>query len=301
MDTSQQLYELEATGWKRGVYDDIKATFRAPVVNWIFRTLMANDPDVTRRMWGRVKPVFTTQAFGEFSIAYRDTALSAIEESTTVPTYRADELATSPEKYGELRGQLATFDVVIPRLAVLFEVLDRSLHGETFGDDPASTRTATAPLPEWLDRDRGRPVTMVSLESITDAEDDRSAVVSEIQAFHGFDAETLPSIYRSLAQWPDLLTSLWADFAPVLRDDAFDEVCDRTGVLVDDFVDALAYDPGVTPETLSAWGVDDAQVGDLQDLFREFNRGPVATVLPAVPLFAATVDASGARSVLGTM
>jgi hypothetical protein len=41
MDTDSQLYEVEATGWRRGLYEDVQATFRAPIVNWIFRTLVS--------------------------------------------------------------------------------------------------------------------------------------------------------------------------------------------------------------------------------------------------------------------
>lgn len=293
MDTSKQVYELDANGWQRGVYDDITTTFRAPIVNWIFRTLMANNPAFTRRMWGRVKPVFTTRAFGEFSVAYRDAVLTAVEESMVLPTYRADELALSPVDYAELRGQLATFDVVAPRLAVLFEGLDRSLHGETLGGSPADTRATTAPLPPWLDRDRGRPATMVSVAEIPA---DVTDTVDDIQAFHGFDADSLPSIYRCLAQWPDFLNTSWTDLDATVRGPAFDEACDRTGTLVDEFVRGMAFDPGVTPETLSTWGLDDDRISALQDLFTEFNGGPVATVLPAIPLFAATVDAEGERS-----
>lgn len=294
MDTSRQLYELEASGWQRGVYDDITATFRAPIVNWIFRTLMANEPAFTRRMWGRLKPVFTTRAFGEFSVAYRDTVLSAVEDGADLPTYRSDQLAVAPVEYGELRGQLATFDIVVPRLAVLFETLDRSLHGETLGGDPTASRASTAPMPDWVDRDRGRPATMVSLDGIAD---DLAETVADIQAFHGFDETSLPSIYRCLAQWPDLLHTLWTDLGPVLRGPAFDDACARTDTLVTEFVDSLSYDPGVTPATLATWGLGDDQTEGLQTLFSEFNSGPVATVLPAVPVFAATVDASGERSV----
>lgn len=291
MDTSRQLYELEATGWRRGVYDDITATFRAPIVNWIFRTLMANEPDVTRRLWGRTKPVFTTRAFGQFSVAYRDAVLSAVDDG--LPTYRSEGFPGSPVEYAELRGQLATFDVVGPRLALLFEVLDRSLHGETLGGDPADTRAATAPLPDWLDRGRGRPATMASVDAIAEAVPD---TVADIQAFHGFDESSLPSIYRCLGQWPDFLETLWTDLDPVVRGPAFDEACERTYELVDAFVDELAYDPGVTPTTLATWGLDDEAITELQELFKEFNTGPVATVLPALPVFAATVDAAGERS-----
>lgn len=90
MDTSAQLYETEATGWKRGLYDDIQRTFRAPIVNWIFRTTMANYPEFLCYAWGQVKPVFQTRAFGRTSVAYRDVVLSAVESAPArpLPAYR---------------------------------------------------------------------------------------------------------------------------------------------------------------------------------------------------------------------
>ena len=294
MDTQKQLYELDATGWQRGVYDDITTTFRAPIVNWIFRTLMANDPAFTRRLWGRVKPVFSTRAFGEFSVAYRDAVLTAAESSTTLPTYRFDQLDVSSVEYAELRGQLATFDIVAPRLAVLFETLDRSLHGEVLGGDPEESRATTAPLPTWLDRDRGRPATMVPLDAVPG---EVSETVDDVRTFHGFDADSLPSVYRCLAQWPDFLNTAWDDLAPTLRGAAFGDAREGTETLVTEFVDTMAFDPGVTPETMATWGLDDDRIEALQDLFAQFNGGPVATVLPAIPLFATTVDAVGERSI----
>ena len=33
LDTTAQVYDHEATGWQRGLCDDVKRTFRAPFVN----------------------------------------------------------------------------------------------------------------------------------------------------------------------------------------------------------------------------------------------------------------------------
>ena len=135
MDTGKQLYETEATGWQRDLYDDIQTTFRAPIVNWIFRTLMANEPDFLRYAWGQLKPLYATRAFARFSTEYRDAVLSAVEESgdatgstsssgsivstgsnadSSIPTYRRETLGIAPAEFREFGGQLATFDVVGP-------------------------------------------------------------------------------------------------------------------------------------------------------------------------------------------
>ena len=112
MDTDRQLHEQDATGWQRGLYDDITHTFRAPIVNWIFRTVTANEPAFTRYLWGQVKPVFETRAFAEFSVAYRDAVLAATDDDARLPRYRPTDVSLDPAAYRELRGQLATYDVV---------------------------------------------------------------------------------------------------------------------------------------------------------------------------------------------
>lgn len=290
MDTSKQLHELEATGWKRGLYDDVKRTFRAPIVNWIFRTAMANEPEFTRYAWGQVKPLFETRAFARLSVAYRDTVVSSLEENDQLPTFRRAEADLSPAEYAELRGQLATFDVVAPRLAVLFETMDRGLHEGDVGTDAAADRTSTQPFPSWLDRDRGRPPSLVDSPAAEAAD-----TVADMQAFHGFD-DGLPSIYRCLVQWPTFAERVWSDLDPWRSGSAFETACEETNELVADFVTRAPYRPQVQPETLTRLGFEDETVQGARNLFRSFNTGAVETVLPMLPALAATVGAEGERS-----
>ena len=292
MDTETQLYEQETTGWQRGLYDDVKHTFRAPLVNWIFRTTIANYPDFVRYAWAQVKPAFQTRQFGRTSVAYRDAMLSAVEAGPGLPAYRCDQLEVGPAEYGELRGQLATYDVVAPRLAVLFELIDRSVNGRSVGADPDQSRAATEPLPSWLDTDRGRPPTMVAFDEPPEAV---AAVIEDVQTFHGLE-DGLPSIYRTLAQWPGFFVPLWNDVEGVLRDDSFESGCADASAVVSEYVDSLPYVPQLGPESLASQGLDDEAIADLQALFHEFNSGAIETVVPALPIYAATVDAAGERT-----
>jgi hypothetical protein len=113
MDTSRQLREHAATGRQRGLDDDIQHTYRAPIVNWIFRTVMANEPEFLRYAWGQAKPVFGTRGFARLTVAYRDAVRSAL----SVPAYRRVDVGVSPAEYRELRGQVATHHGLGPRLA----------------------------------------------------------------------------------------------------------------------------------------------------------------------------------------
>ena len=292
MDASRQLYERAATGWRRGLYEDVKATFRAPIVNWFFRTLTANEPEFTRYLWSQCKPLFQTRAFGRYTVSYRDAVLSALEDgSADLPRYRCADLDLRPSEYRELRGQIATFDIVAPRLAFTFAVCDRAMNEDPPDPDPVG-EPSTAPLPAWLDRDRGRSVTMLEEDAVPD---DLEPTVDEIRAFHGLEGG-LPSIYRCLAQWPDYLEPAWSDLADVLESDAFDRGCEDADAVVDDHVASLPYAPQLSASALTERGFDDETIDDLREFVRQFNRGAIESVLPALVVYADTLDVAGERS-----
>lgn len=252
---------------------------------------MANHPDFLRHAWGQLKPAFRTRGFARLSVTYRDTVLSAIEDTAELPAYRYADIDVSPADYRELRGQLATFDIVAPRLAVLFELLDRSLHDQPVGAEFEGDRATTAPIPDRLDRDRGLSPTMIDPGAVPDTLDD---TIEAVRDFHGLD-DGLPSIYRCLAQWPSLLEPMWNDLEPVMASGAFDDARKSAGRVVDEFVDRVPYAPRLDPPSLRARGFDDGTIDELQELFRSFNRGPIETVIPVLPIYAATVDAAGER------
>ncbi len=270
------------------MYDDIRHTFRAPVVNWIWRTATANHPDLTRYLWGQVKPAFDTRAFAETTVAYRDAVLSAVDG----PRYRAGDLDLAPAEARELRGQIATFDAVAPRLAVLFELVDRSMNGGDVGTAVPDYPGATAPFPDHVDADRGLDPSMVAVDAVPESAAD---AVAAIQSFHGFDEGSLPSVYRCLAQWPGFLTRLWEDLEPELESTAFDTAVADADAVAAAYVEGLAYQPALSREAVLAAGFEASAFEDLAGLFATFNAGPVETVIPALPLFADAVGAAGAR------
>ncbi|WP_222917489.1 halocarboxylic acid dehydrogenase DehI family protein [Natrinema sp. SYSU A 869] len=292
MDPSTQLYEQDATGWQRGMYEDVKTTLRAPIVNWFFRTLTANEPVFARYMWGQLKPLFQTRAFGDYTVSYRDTVLSALEDgSPDLPRYRRDDLDVRPAEWRELRGQLATFDIVAPRLALTFAVCDRAMNDGPLESDPDDA-ASMAPLPPWLDRDRGRSVTMIDDDGVPN---DLSDAIDGIREFHGLEGG-LPSIYRCLAQWPGYLDLAWTDLEPILESAAFERGCDDADAVVDAHLEKLPYVPRLSPTALADQGFDKSTVEELQEFVRSFNRGAIETVLTAIFVYAATLDAAGERS-----
>ncbi len=291
MDTSRQLYESDAAGWQRGLYESIQETFRAPIINWIFRTTVANHPGFVRYLWGQVAPVFRTEAFARYTFDYRDAVLGAVEEQMPVPTYRRETLGVRPAEYHQLRGQLATFDVVGPRLAVLFALVDRSMTGGAVGTDVPDDPATLAPFPDHVDRDRGLSPTMAAFD---ETPENLADTVPEIRTFHDIE-EGLPSIYRCLVQWPAYLETVWADTAPLREPGAFEPVSGAARAEVTAFVESTPFQPRLSPDALRSAGFETGVIEDVADLFAEFNGTIADTVLPVLPIYAATVDAEGRR------
>ncbi|WP_436926796.1 halocarboxylic acid dehydrogenase DehI family protein [Halosimplex amylolyticum] len=286
MDRSKQVYEADASGWQRGLYDDVKATLRAPTVNSIWRIQMHHVPEFLRYAWGQIKPVFQTREFAAFSVAYRDILLSAVEDA--LPRYDPASVDVSPSAFTELRGQLATFDAVSPRLIVLFKLVYRRLNRRSVGSDAGDASAATAPFPEWLDDGRGRPPTMLSQD------DAREVLPESLEASLG---DMVPSIYRVLAQWPSYLERAWTDLEPRFQGEAYLAAQTDALELADTFLDRLPYTPRVGPDALTEMGFDDETISAVRDLYETFVD--VGTrVVPRLPVFAATVDAAGERDAL---
>jgi hypothetical protein len=299
MDPTRQLHLADATGWRRGLYEDVMSTFRAPIVNSIWRTLVANRPHAARRLWTSVKPLFQTRAFTDFSVRYRDRVLGALEsgeadgssDDAGLPAYDPDDVDLSPADFAALRGQLATFDIVAPRLAALFAVCDHAL-SEGF-DGAREDHAATAPATGWLDADRGTRVTVLGSDAAREAAPD---AVGAIEDYHG--TAFLPSIYRCLAQWPSYLETVWTDTAPLREADevGFDAAREAADETVAAFIEAPPAPFTVTTEGLAVAGVDDPEdaLADLRNTFAAFAAG-ASGVLPFLHAYGATVDATAER------
>jgi len=288
MDPTVQLLTHEATGWKAGLYEDIETTLRAPIVNSVWRVAMAHEPALFRHAWHQVKPVFETRRFAAFSVAYRDAVLSGVD---------ADELDLaahlSPSAAGELRGQLATFDVVAPRLAAAFELFDRLLNGGPVATRAATERAATAPFPSWLDSDRGRSVTLAGMEESAERAPE---TVDAVREFHDL-GPMLPSIHRCLAQWPDAFAALWDELEPAFGTEAYAAATEDAAALVDGFVRGLPTRPALRPEALRAAGFENDGIDALGAHFAGFNAN-AGGVLPTLCAYAEAAGAAGERDAL---
>jgi hypothetical protein len=254
-------------------------------VNSIWRTLVANEPELTQYIWGQVKPAFQTREFAAFTVAHRNRVIATV--GADLPEYDPADPGVDPAAFTELREQLATFDVVSPRLTVLFCLLHRRVNDRPVGTERAG-ESATAPFPEWLDADRGRPPTMVSQQKA------RSAVPADLASGFG---EMVPSVYRCLAQWPAYLERAAADLQPVIESRKYADASRNAFDLAETYLDRLPYTPRIDPDGLAGQGADTGTIEELCDLFETFLSGG-KKVLPLLHIHAATVGAAGERRTL---
>jgi hypothetical protein len=283
MDNTKQVYMSEATGWQRGLYEDIEQI--TGLVGSIWRTLMYHEPRFVRYAWGQIKPVFQTREFAAFSIALRDNFISAAEPD--LPRYDAADVDLDPSEFTELREQLSRNDFLATRYYVIHHLLHHRLHGGAVGTETAGY-AATAPAPEEFSRVRGRPLTLLSQDEA------RARIPGSPYVTPGEFGEMVPSEYRCIAQWPTFLDRAWSDLKPITETDAFETAVEDSYSLVDTFFDRLQYTPKLTPDTLAAMGFSEETIAELQELFSTFRAGGRG-VIPLSPLYAATVDAAGER------
>ncbi|MEF8778925.1 MAG: halocarboxylic acid dehydrogenase DehI family protein, partial [Natronomonas sp.] len=285
MDPTEQVFESEATPLQRGLYADIRRTFRAPIVNSIWRTLVANEPELAQYIWGQVKPVFQTREFAAFTVAHRNHIIATVESD--LPEYDPADLDIEPAAFTELREQLATFDIVSPRLVVLFSLLNRRLNDRPVGTERGG-EPATAPFPQWLDSGRGRPPTMVSQEKA------RSTIPADLAGGFG---EMVPSVYRCLAQWPPYLERADTDLRSIIESEEYTDASRKAFEFAETYLDRLPYTPRVDPDGLANQGAETETIEELRDLFETFLSG-AKKVLPLLHIHAATVGAAGERRAL---
>lgn len=260
-------------------------TLRAPIVNSIWRTVVANVPELAPYVWGQMKPAFETREFAAFTVAFRDRVLSPVDDD--LPQYTAADVDLQPAEFTELREQLATFDVVAPRLVVAFSLLDRMIRDGSVGTGQAD-ESGTAPFPSWLDAGRGRAPDMLPQPEA------RAAMPDHLAREFG---EMVPSIYRCLAHWPSYLDRVSADLQPVTDAPVYRDARQDGFALAETYLDRLPYTPRIDPDGLAEQGADRETIEALRDMIELFVSGG-ETILPLLHVHAATVGATGERRTL---
>ncbi|MXP64094.1 hypothetical protein E0493_12140 [Roseomonas sp. M0104] len=193
-----EVAEAEAGGEVARIYAELRATAGIPVVNLIWRHFAAL-PGVLPWAWAAVRPVAGSALLAEGTARLEAAALRAGGGGVAALPVLPEEARAVVEIYN--RGNCTNLQ--------LLTALRRILAGEAAGGGEApEAAPAPPPLPPTPP--------MPQLERLAPAV---RAQVRELAALHGpAVAEAVPSLYRHLALWPDLLPPLHATCAALMAD-----------------------------------------------------------------------------------
>jgi hypothetical protein len=191
----------QADARMKPIYDDIQQVLRVPFVNLIFRTL-ANYPDYLESAWQALRPLASSREFEQFADELRSHAL--LPNLPESPDLREKEVSDREK----LRSFNDTIHYVLPKLLLTVSAFAKSAN-EQKEDQPVSpVRMSLSPAPAGIAEGTGK-VEMVDPEK---ANERIQRLFEEIKQRHGHPL--VSSYYRGLANWPDMLESVWNKIAP---------------------------------------------------------------------------------------
>lgn len=190
------------------VYEDIQTTLRVPIVAWIFR-LLANFPRYLESNWYTLKPVLE-------SVEFESAADSIRRQAVPSAPLKSGSVLRSFQGIKHVVAATEPFHYVIPKLLMIATVLHEGLHRTSHRVSPRGQSRTRRTIP------RGVPQDMAPLPQMLDRADAKPevrAVLEMIQRHHGYSG--LPSYYRVLANWPEILTLLWGRIERLTSSDSY--------------------------------------------------------------------------------
>ena len=216
MTALREVAEAEATGDVALVYEEIRRTYAVPYVSSLFRHL-ATYPDLLPWAWGILRPALLSGAAQRLAWQRVDVA-----ELPTLPRLSREVLArlgVDAAGLPAIRTVCESFTRVSPINLVVAACLARLLGEGQTGAEPAVVALAPADLPAPLPAMPG----MVPAAEMTQ---EARAVLATFETELAGEV-FVPGLWRILAHWPGFLGSLSASFAPLLRDPAVLDACER--------------------------------------------------------------------------
>lgn len=115
-----EVFESEAQGIVKDVYEDIKFVLKVPIVNFIFRAL-ANYPEFLTYAWQQVRPNMLT-----INMELAASQLRFPTISTIIPTYDFQK-DYHPQTLQHIKNVVSTFQYVNPKLLLIASAWSESL------------------------------------------------------------------------------------------------------------------------------------------------------------------------------
>lgn len=246
-----EVPERAASGEVAAVYADVRAQLRVPMVNLVYRHL-ASFPGLLPWAWASVRPAV---ADGTVIEAARTLANGvALRPAAVIPLPALRALRVDERSQGHLQAVFAAYNAANPCNLVIISALMRLLDEPGAGGDERPPAHEPAP-PSHPGGQGPAPDLGPDMVSPSEMSPVTAALVSSLPSEPGIT----PSLYRHLANWPELLAAEAILFEPhrhdlpaqvaSLRQQA-DEVAER---LVDDGSTVRRYR---RPEVLATADID---------------------------------------------
>ncbi len=240
--TSEVLEEF-AEGNLKGIYGDIKATFRVPIVNLVFRVL-ATEPDFLGTAWRQLHTNLQTVYCEEQADLIRSVAVQAVSAMGSAPgSGGADTDAV-----------LQVFHYVNPKVLLAVGALRAASSGQY-------PKLAELPAAQKRQIRSGVPSSMPATITMVDpasAEPAVRAIFQDIQSTLALPA--VNSDYRALACWPEYLQVAWQSLKPLVTTPEYRQAQRDLRRMVEEVILALPFRMDINPHTLRHCGLSERQL-----------------------------------------
>jgi hypothetical protein len=258
---ASEVLEEHAEGDLKGIFEDIKRTFRVPFVSLPFGVLAA-EPDFLRVAWRQLHTNAQTLYFEEQADEIRRYAVSSMSE--------IGELRT-PASDGNISRVLSAFHYVNPKILLGVSALRASLLGQL-------PRTVVLPTAQKRQIVPGIAADMPSI-SLADpqTQDERLLrVFDEIRSVS--PSGMVDTEYRALAAWPEYLEGAWSSVKIRMSTPEYRRATRRLRRMADEAVLGLPFRMDATPHTLRHAGLSERQLDTVRTLLDQFFRAASESV-----------------------
>ena len=216
MTALREVAESEATGDVALVYEEIRRTYAVPYVSSLFRHL-ATYPGLLPWAWRILRPALHSGAVQR--LAWERVDVAELPPLPPLSREALSRLGVDATDLPAIRTVCESFTRVSPINLVVAACLARLLGEGQTGAEPAVVALEPADLPAPLPA-------MPGMVPAAEMPPETRAVLATFETELAGEV-FVPGLWRILAHWPGFLGSLSTSFAPLLRDPAVLDACER--------------------------------------------------------------------------